>query len=445
MQNKSVMVVDDSSTIRKIIQRELSSADYEVILAKNGMEALAILEWADPLPDLISLDIDMPHMNGLELCAKIRKWAESDDDKKKRIAALPIIFVSANDNVENREKGYQLEVIDFIGKPFLPGKMLSTVNNILKSAEQFDGMSALIVEDSPFVSRIVKNILSRHGLKNIFEASSGSQALELIKNEKFRIDIIITDYIMPGVSGEELCRTLRGIEALEQIPIFFISSITDKKEILNIFKSGASDYLPKPFIEEEFRARIVTHLRNRKYTKELERLNAKFQYFAERDSLTGVYNRGYFQSELASRFSHCQYSHDDLGCILIDLDYFKKINDNYGHAYGDLVLKEFSKILTIQDRASDVVARYGGEEFVILLQGSDFKECLFIAEQIRSSAESVIYNNGTIELQVTVSIGVASLKENKPDNPERLVSMADDALYQAKENGRNRVVAFNSN
>lgn len=442
MLSKTIMVVDDSSTIRKIIQRELSGADYEVILAKNGKEALAMLEWVDPLPDLISLDIDMPHMNGLELCAKIRGGANSDDEKKKLIAALPIIFVSANDNIENREKGYELEVIDFISKPFVPGKMLSTVNNILNAAEQFTDMSVLIVEDSPFVSRIVRNILSRHGLKNIFEVSDGAQALELVKKEKFAIDIIITDYIMPGISGVELCRTLRSIEAFEQVPIFFISSITDKKVILNIFKAGASDYLPKPFIEEEFRSRIVTHLRNRKYIKELELLNLRFQYQAEHDALTGVYNRGYFQSQLATRFAHCQYTGEHLGCILIDLDFFKKVNDKYGHAYGDLVLKEFSKILMNTERTSDVVARYGGEEFVILLQGCDLEDSTFIAEKLRSSAESLIYNDGATELQVTVSIGVASLQENKPVNAEKLVSMADTALYKAKENGRNRVEVF---
>lgn len=442
MPSKSVMVVDDSSTIRKIIQRELSNADYEVILARHGQEALAMLEWADPLPDLISLDIDMPQMNGFELCAKIRAGADSDDERKKLIAALPIIFVSANDNIENREKGYALEVIDFIGKPFVPGKMLSTINNILNSREQFTDMAALIVEDSPFVSRIVRNILSRHGLKNIHEVADGEQALELIKKEKFAVDIVITDYIMPGMSGEELCRTLRGIEVLEQVPIFFISSVTEKKTILSFFKAGASDYLPKPFIEEEFRARIVTHLRNRQYTKELEVLNLKLQYQAEHDALTGVYNRGYFQTELADRFAHCKYTKDELGCILLDLDFFKNVNDNYGHAYGDLVLQEFTKILKNSPRTLDIAARYGGEEFVVLLPGANLADCELIAEQYRRSAESLIYNDGTTELQVTVSVGVASMCDHKPGNSEKLVSMADEALYRAKENGRNRVEVY---
>lgn len=442
MQSKSIMVVDDSATIRKIIQRELSKEDYEVILAKNGVEAFAMLQWADPLPDLISIDIDMPRMNGLELCAKIRAGADSDDEKMRLIAALPVIFVSANDNVKNREKGYELEVIDFIGKPFVPGKMVSAVNNILNSREQFIGMSALIIEDSPFVMRIVRNILRRHGLKNIYEVSNGEQALELIKEIKFDVDIIITDYIMPGMGGEELCRTLRGIELLEQVPIFFISSVTEKNTILNFFKAGASDYLPKPFIEEEFRARIVTHLRNRQYTKELELLNLKLQYQAEHDALTGVYNRGYFQTELASRFAHCQYTNEHLGCILIDLDFFKKINDNHGHAYGDLVLKEFAKLLMKTNRTSDIAARYGGEEFIILLFGANWDECKLVAEQFRSSAESIIYNDNSTELQVTVSIGVSSLQEHHPKSPERLVAMADEALYKAKENGRNRVEFF---
>lgn len=443
MLNKSILVVDDSSTIRKIIQRELSSADFEVILAKNGLEALAMLEWADPLPALLSVDIDMPHMNGLELCAKIRAGATSDDEKKKRIAGLPIIFVSANDNVDNREKAYELEVIDFIGKPFAPGKMLTTINNILNSREQFVDMSALIVEDSPFVSRIVRNILDRHGLKNIFEVADGNQALEILKQENFAIDIIITDYIMPGMSGEQLCRTIRGIEALEKVPIFFISSVTEKDTILSFFKSGASDYLPKPFIEEEFRARVVTHLRNRQYTKDLELLNAQLQYQAEHDGLTGVYNRGYFQAELATRFANCTFSNENLGCILVDLDFFKKVNDNYGHAYGDLVLKEFTQILTNSENTSNIAARYGGEEFVILLPGVTLDDCNAFAEKLRLAAESLVYNDGTTELQVTVSVGVSSLQDHKPNSPEILVSMADDALYKAKENGRNRVEVYN--
>lgn len=441
MANTTIMVVDDSATIRKIMQRELSKADYEVILAKNGMEALAMLEWADPPPDLITLDIDMPKMSGFELCERIRAGAETGDERKQRLAQTPMIFVSANDTVDNRERGYSLEVIDFIGKPFPPGKVLNTINNILNSQEQFSGMNALIVEDSPFIQRIVRNILARHGLQ-IHEVSDGEEALEMVKSLNFAIDIIITDYIMPGMSGEELCRTLRSLEVLEQVPIFFISSVEDKETVLGFFKVGASDYLPKPFIEEEFRARIVTHLRNRKYVKELELLNNKLKYQANHDSLTGIHNRGYFTRKLAPSFAHCKHINEELCCIIIDLDYFKRINDGYGHAFGDLVLTEFSQILKNERRPTDIIARYGGEEFVLLMPNTSLNDCLAIAESLRKKAEGYIYRNQETELQITISGGVASLQDHQPENQDKLLIMADEALYKAKEKGRNRVEVY---
>ena len=125
----------------------------------------------------------MPKMNGLELCEKIRAGAESEDEKKRSLSQIPIIFVSANDTLENRERGYELEVIDFIAKPFETGKVLSAVENILNSQEQFSGMKALIAEDSPFIRRIIRKILERHGLE-IFEVSDGREALEIIKKKE---------------------------------------------------------------------------------------------------------------------------------------------------------------------------------------------------------------------------------------------------------------------
>ncbi len=442
MSGKSVMVVDDSSTIRKILKRELSRGDYEVIPAQNGLEALAILEWADVPPDLITIDIDMPGMNGFELCEKIRRLADSKDGQKIAISQLPIIFVSSNDTIENRERAYDLEVIDFISKPFTSGKMLQTINNILLNAqEQFSDMTALIVEDSPVVSRIIRNILVRHGLET-FEVSNGEKALEIIKEEQFAIDIIITDYIMPKMSGKELCRKLRHIEAFENVPIFFISSIDSKDTILDFFKVGANDYLPKPFLEEEFRARVLTHLRNRKYVKELELLNNQLKFQAEHDALTGLYNRGYFQKKITNIFPQKRDNNRHLSCVILDLDFFKKVNDNYGHAFGDLVLQEFSKTLSSSCRSTDLAARYGGEEFVVLMPDTNISECHSVAEQLRKAAEDSVYSDGKTELRATVSIGAASLQDHEPMSPDQLLNMADEALYVAKENGRNRVEAY---
>ena len=441
MQKQSILVVDDSSTIRKIIDRELSQAGYEVQLANNGMEALAMLEWSNTLPALITLDIDMPRMNGLEVCQAIRKAAQGGNSQKKRIADIPIIFVSANDTVDNREKGYELGVIDFISKPFMPGKMLATVNNILHVREQFSDMTALIVEDSPAARQIVSTILSRHGL-TLHEAADGKEALDILAKLAYGVDIIITDYVMPGISGDELCRQLRTMKPLEQVPIFFISSIETKEAILGFFKSGASDYLPKPFTDEEFRARVLTHLRNRKYVKELQKLNQQLSYQADHDGLTGLLNRSGFTRELTTAYLHSGSNDEDLCCLLIDLDHFKNVNDRYGHAFGDLVLKGFADLLKEKAGDNAIVARYGGEEFIVLLPGTSLQEGIVRGKQVVEAAAHHRYNDGARELQVTISLGIACTREHRPQNQDRLLIMADKALYRAKEAGRNRLEIF---
>lgn len=441
MAEQTILVVDDSPTIQKIMAREISPARYNVLTASSGMEALSILEWADTLPNVITLDIDMPGLNGFEVCRYIQAGAQQENLRKQQIAQIPIIFISARDTLENREEGYELGVVDFISKPFPQGKILNTIRKILNADEQFDGMTALIVDDSPLARRIVRNILSRHGLK-IYEAGSGEEGLSYIKKQSHEIDIIITDYIMPGISGEELCSNVRQLEHMAQVPVFFISAIERKSTVLSFFHAGANDYLPKPFIEEEFRARVIPHLRNRLYLKELKALNSKLKYTAERDALTRLFNRGYFQKEGDAAFTHAQISEQPLSYILIDLDFFKKVNDTLGHAFGDLVLEQFAMILQQHTGENGLAARFGGEEFVLLLTAADAKESVQRAESVRRATEEHIYTDGKTELKVTCSIGVASYLEHRPENFDRFCIMADQALYVAKEEGRNRVKLF---
>lgn len=276
MKKQTVLVVDDSSTIRTIIARELESVGYEVIAAENGMEALAMIEWMSDLPDIITLDIDMPVMGGFEICERLRAAKDSAIPRKQQAAHVPIIFVSANDTLENRERGYQLEVIDFISKPFLPGDITRAIDRILNPKEQFAGMRALVVDDSSSVRRVIRSNLNRSGLE-VLEAADGLEALALAEREAGRFDIAILDNLMPKMNGDELCRRLAKIPGMEQVPKFFISSLGDKESILMFFRAGASDYLKKPFIAEEFHARIETHLRVRNYVKQLEILNRKLE------------------------------------------------------------------------------------------------------------------------------------------------------------------------
>ena len=441
MAGRTVLIVDDSSIIRTIIQRELAHAGYEALVAANGMEALAMIEWMSELPDIITLDIDMPVMGGFEVCERLRAERDSASERKRRAAQIPIIFVSANDSLEHRERGYQLEVIDFISKPFGPGDIIRAVDRVLSPKEQFPGMRALVVDDSQSVRRIVRSNLIRSGLA-VIEAGSGEEALALVEREEAAFDIVIIDQMMPGMSGEELCRRLSGIDGMEQVPKFFVSSMHDKESILSFFKAGASDYLKKPFIAEELHARVETHLRLRQYVQQLKILNRQLEEQASRDALTGLLNRRSFQEAGERTFAQALRSGNDLGCMMLDLDYFKKINDCHGHACGDMVLRGFAGLVAARLRKSDIVARYGGEEFIVLLADTGIEGAAHLAGAIRELAERECYGEAEKDLRATCSIGVTTRLSGRAGSLDELIRQADEALYRAKGQGRNRFEVY---
>lgn len=441
MDKKTILVVDDSSTICTIIKNELTEVGYEVVTAKNGIEALSFIEWMEKMPDMITLDIDMPVMGGFEVCERLLAGHEDPDERKQKAARIPLLFVSANDTIENRRKGFKLEVIDFISKPFKHGDITRAVEKVLKPEKEFLGMRALVVDDSAGVRRMIRRLLKRNGI-DVFEAQNGLQALHLVQNQKEDIDIVITDYFMPEMCGDELCRLLRQRENMKQVPQFFISAFDDRDSTLEFFKAGASDYLRKPFIEEELQAKIEIHLRAKKYVNELEKLNKKLENLAVRDGLTGLFNRRYCKEELDKYFCQASRYNLELSCILLDLDFFKKINDTYGHAFGDLVLVQFAEILKNKIRKADIAVRYGGEEFIVILPSTNTSGAATLAEKIRSFTSRHIFSDGVNSTHVQISVGISSLKVDKPENPDKLVSFADEALYTAKEGGRNRVCLY---
>ena len=439
MKNKTVLIVDDSSTMRTIIARELEEAGYTVVTAENGMEALVMIEWMDNKPDLITLDIDMPVMGGFEVCEHLLEKSKKEGGNP--YIGIPVIFISAKDTLENRRRGFQLGVTVFVSKPFQPQDLVKVVNTFLFPPELFVGMTVLVIDDSSSVRRVIQAILMRIGV-TVLNASNGLEALEIIDSYSGTLDLILTDYMMPEMRGDEVCKLIRQKPQLDQLAILVVSAFSEKDLVLSFFKSGATDYLCKPFIEEELIARVEIHLRARQYVKQVEELNEKLVYLASRDGLTGLYNRGYFQETLRAEFALAVRHRYEFSCLILDLDFFKKINDSYGHAFGDLVLEEFAAILRIQSRKMDICARYGGEEFVVLLPRTSLESAAIHAEKIRASVESHIFENDRYSHQVSCSIGVASVKDHSPDNGERLVDMADKALYLAKEQGRNKVCLY---
>ena len=261
-----ILVVDDSSTFRKIAREELQKGGFEVLEAKDGQEALDIIR-SMPV-DMVTMDVEMPKINGYDACKQLRSDEYSALIPRKDASVLPVIFITASDTLEEREKGFHAGAGDFITKPFLPGELLSSINRILKPENRFQDLNALIVDDSSTTRHIVRQSLKQQGM-TVFEAENGQEALDLLASRLNAIDIIITDFFMPVMDGKELCQKVRTQLNQKEIPILFLSTLSEQSYILDLFKAGASDYLIKPFTQEELIARMQVHLNNRLLNKEL--------------------------------------------------------------------------------------------------------------------------------------------------------------------------------
>ncbi len=264
---RRILVVDDSQTIRMQIREELEEGGYAVIEAKNGLEALILAASPSP-PDLITLDIEMPKMNGFETCRKLRDAHYSRFFVKYEDHRVPIIFVTGNDTIEDRKKGFKMGAVDFITKPFQKGEILAISNKILNPPLMHKGIHALIADDNIVARKIASLCLSQEGIE-VYEAEDGKQACEIMRTAGVRMDIVITDLVMPNMDGMQLCRHIRQDLARRDIPIIVLTAMSDLSEILEVFKVGASDYLVKPFAREELLARINVHIEKNKVTLEL--------------------------------------------------------------------------------------------------------------------------------------------------------------------------------
>lgn len=434
---QTVVVVDDSSTMRAIITKELEEAGYTVISFSNGMEALSSLHWMPALPDLITLDIDMPRMDGFTCCEQLRQQ-EGEGRLVHPSGRVPVLFVSANDTLENRSRGFHLGSLEFISKPFARGEIARAVSRVLRPQLTFAGMTALIIDDNPTLRKMVSTCLQRLGLA-IIEMENGKDAYDLVRQSSDTIDLAIVDFDMPIMRGDEFIHLTRRLPEAEHLPLISLSGTGDTDAVLHMFRAGATDYLVKPFIAEELLARIQVHLQLRRYTRHLEELNKNLYEKAVNDALTGLRNKRYFQEAFEEMFARARRAHSDISCLFFDLDHFKKVNDTCGHAFGDYVLGTLGALVKRNIRCGDLAARFGGEEFVVALPNTSLENAKIVAEKIRALVENNQFSDQWQQWPVTVSIGVASLEEHQPASAAALLQVADQALYVAKYSGRNRV------
>lgn len=270
-----VLIVDDSLMMHRIISKEFIGPDYEIFLASNGLEALEKIK--ELKPDLITMDVDMPEMDGFETARNI--YENPDIYQSAAGEKIPIIFITANDTFDGRSKGFEVGAAEFITKPFLPGEVTAVANALIKPDYLMENRTVLIVEDNRGARDLLNIIITREGFKTML-AENGVEAFQLMKKHEQEIDLVITDLMMPEMNGDELCLKIRKELGNKTVPVIFLSGMTEKDSILKIFKAGASDYVVKPFAKEELMARVGVHLKTMVLTrqqatqvKNLKRLN----------------------------------------------------------------------------------------------------------------------------------------------------------------------------
>lgn len=288
-------------------------------------------------------------------------------------------------------------------------------------------MKILIIDDNPDALDVARTRLAKERV-DISCADGGAAGLEAARHEK--PDLILLDLDMPDISGFDVCRILKADPDFRMIPILFLSGSGTAEDKVRGLDLGAMDYITKPFDAFELRARVRAALR----TKQLQDL---LNENAHLDPLTGLPNRRALMERLQQEWARMKRLGGPLSFIMVDLDHFKKVNDTYGHNVGDRLLQETSKALAQECRKTDLPARYGGEEFAILVPDEPVSSAVHLAERCRQAVEKVFLTAHGATVRATTSFGVADAPG--PSSAEALVERADEALYQAKEAGRNRV------
>lgn len=304
--------------------------------------------------------------------------------------------------------------------------------------------SVLIIDDSVTVREQIIRILESFSLfSRYYEAEDGLEGFKKLRASQ--VDLILCDLEMPRIDGFKFLSMLKSRPELQDIPVLILTGMGDRDRKLRGLEQGASDYITKPFDPEELVARVKVHLKIKNLQDDLKHSNEMLLELSNTDHLTGLFNRRYLMEALRKEVQRSIRKGGNLSVIMLDIDHFKLVNDTYGHLQGDVVLQKVSRLLSKELRSYDCAARYGGEEFVAILPDSTLKESIFVAERIRQSIQAAKFSGEIAELNLTVSLGVACFPLEGSSTADTVVAvdkfikLADDALYRAKNSGRNRV------
>lgn len=451
-----VLVVDDLPANVKLLEAKLSAEYFDVITAQEGPSAITAA--ATMSPDVILLDVMMPGMDGFEVCRRLKTDPAT--------MHIPIVMVTALSEISDRVRGLEAGADDFLTKPVNDVALFARIKSLARlklirdewrrreeTCDQFGIMSsttapldeegnygrALLVEKSDSQCRKVAEILKQDGT-TVEIAPGVDEAVDLAKSDTF--DVFIIGHLPDDSDPLRLCSQLRAHVEARYTPIVLLVDDDETKLLVKALELGVNDYVSKPIDPNEFLARCRTQIRWKRYQ---ERLRANFERslsLALTDSLTGLYNHRYAHVHLENMLIRMADGGKPVGVLMVDIDNFKLINDEYGHAAGDEVLRLIADRLLNSVRTFDMVARLGGEEFLVVLADATPEVASGVAERLRAATGNVPFAlmGAGRPLTVTVSVGAAIVNDTE-ETAAALLKRADEALYQAKRQGRNRVIA----
>ena len=448
-----VLVVDDVPANVKLLEARLSAEYFDVTTTMSGREALAICSRAEC--DIVLLDAMMPNMDGFEVCRQLKGNPLTHH--------IPIIMVTALDHPSDRVRGLEAGADDFLTKPVSEIALIARVRSLARlkmmtdelrmravtSKEigvQLSGNDALaeagrqgrilLVDDrAASYERITGMLASEHAVE---VESNPNQAL--LRAAEGVYDLLIISLAIENFDGLRLCSQVRSLDRTRNTPILAIADGKDNARMARGLEIGVNDYLTRPIDKNELLARVRTQVRKKRYAERLRENVQQSIEMAITDALTGLYNRYYMESHLSALVEQAAARGKSLTLLMLDIDYFKSINDSFGHDAGDDVLRQLATRVRKSIRGIDLACRYGGEEFVIVMPETDMAVATIVAERLRRriAAEPFTIPQGRT-IETTISIGIATLDAG--DNVPKLLKRADQALYRAKRDGRNRVVA----
>jgi len=412
---KKILIIDDDITMIRFLKGLISHQLNLPYDTATSMEAAKKLLENPQDYDIALVDVILPDAKDGACIDLVLK------------AGISVIAMTGSGNDELYKKILQKDILDYVNKD--NASSFDYAMRLIQFVHGFEGSKVLLVDDSKTSRLQIKFGIGKLPLA-IYEADDGEMALEVLK-EHDDIKLIITDKNMPNMDGIRLIQEVRKKFSMDELAVIGISASTEPMMSVEFLKNGANDFITKPFLPEEMLSRVISSLEMLHYIKLAKESAVK-------DFLTGLYNRKYLYETGKKLYENAKRENLSMVIAMLDIDYFKKINDRYGHEAGDMALRKLGELFIENFRSSDVLTRYGGEEFCVVLTNTDVKSAVFVMEKICKIVEETVIEMNNITFRMTLSVGVNADIGSSFDN---MIALADKKLYQAKNEGRNRVVS----